>query len=96
MAENLLTKMGAALMDIHKNQFPEDFQKLNNYVKAQGFYPKGLSSSFYMNIFWKGLEGTLAFNQMRGITTNPPIMSPYDRFILDNSLAKDLTKPCGN
>ncbi|MFN3758361.1 MAG: hypothetical protein ACK4SF_04015 [Algoriphagus aquaeductus] len=96
MAENLLLTMGSTLMEIHKNSFPEDYNKLNNYVKAQGYYPKGVSVDFYINLFWQGLEGTLAFNQMKSITTNPPIISLYDRFILDGEIAKTLTKPCGN
>jgi hypothetical protein len=96
MAENLLSTMGEALMDLHKNYFPEDFQKLNNFVKSQGYYPKGVSADFYMNLFWEGLDGTFAFNQMKSITTYPPLLSPYQKFRLDLELAKTMTKPCGD
>lgn len=95
MAENLLSTMGAALMDVHKNYFPEDFQKLNNYLKING-YPKGVSLDFYVNLCWQGLEGTLAFNQMKSITTYPPIKSPYQKYLDDNRNSEILTKPCGN
>ena len=95
MAENLLSTMGAALMDVHKNYFPEDFQKLNNYLKING-YPKGVSLDFYVNLCWQGLEGTLAFNQMKSITTNYPIKSPFQKHEEAKDFSRLLTKPCGN
>ncbi|MDE0562000.1 hypothetical protein OU792_18530, partial [Algoriphagus sp. NF] len=96
MAEQLLGKMGAALMDIHKNQFPEDFAKLTAYMKSMGDYPKGIPVDFYMNICWQGLKETTAFSVMKKITTNPPILSPYEKYVRDISDAKKLTKPCGS
>jgi hypothetical protein len=95
MAENLLYIMGTSLMDVHKNYFPEDFQKLNDFMKLNGS-PKGVSTDFYVNQFWQGLEGTLAFNQMKSITTNPPIKSPFQKYSDDIRDANYLTKPCGN
>lgn len=96
MAEQLLGKMGSALMDIHKNQFPEDFAKLTAYMKSTGDYPKGIPVDFYMNICWEGLQETTAFSVMKKITTNPPILSPYDKFKRDYRSGRDLlTKPCG-
>lgn len=90
MAEQLLGKMGAALMDIHKNQFPEDFAKLTAYMKST------IPVDFYKNICWEGLHETTAFSVMKKITTNPPILSPYDKYERDNLDAKKLTNPCGN
>lgn len=95
MAENLLSTMGAALMDVHKNYFPEDYLKLNNFLKSNG-YPKGVSVDFYVNLCWEGLEGTLAFNQMKSITTIPPIKSPFQNYSDNIRDANYLTKPCGN
>ena len=95
MAENLLSTMGAALMDVHKNYFPEDFQKLNNYLKING-YPKGVSLDFYVNLCWQGLDGTLAFNQMKSITTSTPLKSPFQQYEEAKDISRLLTKPCGN
>ena len=95
MAENLLNIMGSALMDVHKNYFSDDFQKLNNFMKSNGS-PKGVSTDFYVNLFWQGLEGTLAFNQMKSIKTNPPLKSPFQQYSDNIRDANYLTKPCGN
>ena len=95
MATKLLPRMGQELMNIHKNQFPEDFKKLNDYVKDVG-YPKGLSEDFYMNIFWEGLEESLAYKQMAAITVQKPLLSPFDKVERDLRSAALMTKPCGN
>lgn len=61
-----------------------------------GGYPKGIPVDFYINQFWKGFEGTHAFDIMSSITTNPPLLSPkqqYERDVLSSQL---LTKQCGN
>jgi hypothetical protein len=95
MATNLLPRMGQELMNIHRNQFPEDFQRFNEYVKDVG-YPKGLSEDFYMNIFWEGLEHSLAYQQMAAITVQKPLLSPVQKVERDLLSAASMTKPCGN
>jgi hypothetical protein len=50
-----------------------------------------------MNLFWGGFSGTHAFNVMQSITTNPPILSPAQKYERDNTTGTDiLSKPCGN
>jgi hypothetical protein len=83
------------LMNIHKTQFPEDFQRFNEYVKDVG-YPKGLVEDFYMNLFWEGLEHSLAYQQMAVITVQKPLLSPLDKVERDLRSAASMTKPCGN
>jgi hypothetical protein len=82
-------------MNIHKTQFPEDFAKFNEYVKTVG-YPKGLVEDFYMNLFWEGLESSLAYNQMAAITVQKPFLSPIDKVRRDLDTAASMTKPCGS
>lgn len=94
MATTLLPRMGSELMEIHKTQFPEEFQSFNEYVKTVG-YPKGISTDFYMNLFWEGLESTLAYNQMAAITVSPPLLSPYQKYKRDLQSSGVLSKPCG-
>ncbi|MFT4859380.1 MAG: hypothetical protein ACI9UV_002976 [Algoriphagus sp.] len=95
MATTLLPRMGSELMEIHKTQFPEEFQRFNDYVKTVG-YPKGISSDFYKHLFWEGLESSLAFKQMEAITVNPPLLSPYQKYKRDQLSSASLTKPCGS
>jgi hypothetical protein len=59
-------------------------------------YPKGIPVDFYMNLFWQGLEFTLAFNQMAAITVSPPLLSPYQKYDRDRKTAASLTRPCGS
>ena len=93
MAEQLLAKMGMALMDIHKDQFPQDYQKFSQYMN----YTKGIPLDFYKNLFWEGLKGTLAFDimsQMPGVSIG---QSPLEKYQVDLMNAKDyLTKKCGS
>ncbi|MFT7364765.1 MAG: hypothetical protein ACI9UV_002978 [Algoriphagus sp.] len=93
MATTLLPRMGSELMEIHKTQFPEEFQRFNEYVKGGG-YPKGLSVDFYMNMFWGGMEGSVAFEQLKAITTYSPLLSPYDKYKRDIELVSRLTQNC--
>jgi hypothetical protein len=95
MADYLLFEMGTALMNYHKTFMPEDYQKLTREMNYLGGYPKGIPVDFYRNQFWKGFEGTHAFDIMSSITSNPPLLSPkqqYDRDILSSQI---LTKGCG-
>ncbi|MDN3204128.1 hypothetical protein [Algoriphagus sediminis] len=93
MAEQLLGKMGAALMEIHKTQFPEDYQKFNQYMN----YTKGIPLDFYKNLFWEGLEGTKAFDIMSQMPGTTMGKSPFENYKEDIGNAKNLmTKPCGN
>jgi len=97
MAENLLYTMGAALMDYHKTYMLQDYQGLASYMNYAGGYPKGIPIDFYINLFWNGFNGTHAFDIMQSTTTNPPLLSPFQKFERDNRAATDiLTKPCGN
>ncbi|SFT73250.1 hypothetical protein SAMN04489724_1896 [Algoriphagus locisalis] len=96
MAENLMGEMGEALMNIHKYQFPEDYQSLNSYVKRNGDYPNGVTVEFYKNMFWGGFNKTFAYAQMKAIKTSSPIASPYDKYYRDNYTAGFLKKLCGN
>ena len=95
MVTNLLPRMGQELMDIHRSQFPEEFNRFNDYVKDLG-YPKGLSQDFYVNLFWEGLESSLANQQMAAITVQSPLLSPLQKVDRDLRSAASLTKPCGN
>jgi hypothetical protein len=83
------------LMNIHKTQFPEDFQRFNEYVKDVG-YPKGLVEDFYMNLFWEGLESSLAYKQMAAITVQNPLLSPIDKVRRDLQSSDVLSRPCGS
>lgn len=96
MAEQLLNKMGTLLMNIHKNQFPEDYDKFLTYKRRNGEFPNGIPLDFYKNLCWEGLHTTKAFSVMSKITTNPPILSPLDKYLIDKEDGKKLTKPCGN
>jgi hypothetical protein len=96
MAENLLYKMGSALMDFHKNHLTEDFMKLQTLMNYPVGYPKGLSVDFYINMFWGSFKGTHAFHVMESITTIPPILSPLDKFRRDIEKTQYLTNLCGN
>lgn len=96
MAENLLYKMGAALMDYHKTYMPQDYQGLASLMNYAGGYPKGIPVDFYMNLFWDGFVGTHAFQVMQSITANHPILTPFEKYERDNINSKLLTKPCGN
>ncbi|WP_143186001.1 hypothetical protein [Algoriphagus halophilus] len=96
MAEQLLFEMGTELMNIHKTYFVEDFEKLIQEANSQGAYPKGIPVDFYMNLFWDGLKNTHAFDIMKSIETNYPILSPYEKYIRDSDLSMNLDKPCGN
>jgi hypothetical protein len=82
-------------MNIHKTQFPEDFAKFNEYVKTVG-YPKGLVEDFYMNLFWEGLESSLAYKQMAAITVQNPLLSPIDKVRRDLQSSDVLSRPCGS
>jgi hypothetical protein len=42
------------------------------------------------------MHETTAFSVMKKITTNPPILSHYEKYLRDISDAKKLTKPCGS
>ncbi|WP_338221176.1 hypothetical protein [Algoriphagus sp. oki45] len=96
MAEQLLNKMGTALMNIHKNQFPEDYDKFLAYKRRNGEFPNGIPLDFYKNLCWEGLHTTKAFSVMSKITTNPPILRPLDKYRIDQKDGKELlTKPCG-
>jgi len=65
-------------------------------IPPSGGYPKGIPVDFYMNLFWEGLESTLAFTQMAAITTSPLILSPYQKHDRDIKTAASLTRPCGS
>jgi hypothetical protein len=95
MATKLLPRMGLELMNIHRTQFPEDFKRFNDFVKDVG-YPKGLVEDFYMNLFWEGLESSLAYKQMAAITVQKPLLSPIDKVRRDLDTAASMTKPCGS
>ena len=96
MAEQLLNKMGTTLMNIHKNQFPEDYEKFLAYKRRNGEFPNGIPLDFYKNLCWEGLHKTKAFSVMSKISTNKPILSPLDKYKIDKEEGRRLTKPCGN
>lgn len=97
MAEQLLLEMGTELMKIHKNRMPEDYKKLEDFINTPGsILRKEVPLDFYKNLFWDGFKHTHAFNIMQSITTNPPLLSPKEKYEQDNDIASYLTKPCGN
>jgi hypothetical protein len=59
-------------------------------------YPKRLSEDFYMNIFWEGLEKSLAYQQMAAITVQKPLLSPIVKVRRDLKSSDVLTRPCGS
>ncbi len=95
MAANLLPVMGRGLMNFHREQFPEEFQRFSEHVKNAG-YSKGLNEDFYMNLFWEGLETSTAYKQMAAITVQKPLLSPLEKVKRDLDTADVLTKPCGS
>lgn len=86
MANVLLPNMAAELMEIHKNQFPEEFIKFSEAVRWA--YPKGLSTDFYMNLLWGGMDGTKAFEGFKA-------SSGYEKYRRDiRDLKPILTQGC--
>jgi hypothetical protein len=96
MADYLLFEMGTALMNYHKTFMLDDFQKLTKEMNYAGGYPKGIPVDYYINQFWKGFEGTHAFDIMSSITTNSPLLSPRQKYERDVLSLQLLTKECGN
>jgi hypothetical protein len=90
MAEVLLPNMAAELMEIHKNQFSNEFNSLNTYVSTyyKNEFPKGLSTDFYKNLLWGGMKGTKAFESFK-------TSSSYQNYVRDIGQLKPLlTKGC--
>lgn len=85
MANKMLPILAAELMEIHKTQFTDDFQKFNKYMEFA--YPSGLDIKFYEHMFWGGMEGTKAFNEFKA---SPRWVNYRD----DMTSAKVLTSSC--
>ena len=90
MAEQLMEKMGKALMEIHRSQFPEDFQKFSQFMNFPGGYQGGIPLSFYKSVFWEGLKETKAYEDMIKNTSSVT----FQEFKKADLFMDNLTKEC--
>jgi hypothetical protein len=61
MADRMIPKMAEALMEIHRTQFPNEYNAFWNL--ASFAYPNGADLNFYKNLFWGGMQGTKAYEK---------------------------------
>ena len=91
MADNLSSLMGKALMDLHKDQFVEDYNKFKKYLNKSE-----IPQSFYNNLFWEGLKETRAYAIKKAASNGIIGGSPIENIDRDIKNAIELmTKPCG-
>lgn len=89
MADKWVTEMGKILNDVHQLLDPDGYNTFKNY-----YYPNNIPKRFYESVAWDGLQGTIAWNLMKNITTTPPIKSPYDIIKQDLYNAEAGRKDC--
>ena len=79
-------------MEIHKTQFPEDFQKFTQFMNFPGGYQGGIPLSFYKSVFWEGLKETKAYEDMIKNTSSETFQE-YDKA---KNATTYLTRTCGD
>jgi hypothetical protein len=61
MVDRMIPKMAEALMEIHRTQFPNEYNAF--WSLASFAYPNGADLNFYKNLFWGGMQGTKAYEK---------------------------------